>query len=123
MARGRREDRPAPEDAHRRAAPDRRRSIPQKRGVPAVAVVGILIAIVSPSAAAAIAFFALRNSGTLTAVPQLDENGRESLKIGCTSCPDGTNVSLGASSRHGDRRRGASFRSRRRSRSATTISR
>gem|GEM_PF-468789 len=71
--------------------------IPQKRGVPAVALIGILIVIVAV-AGGGIAFFALRNSGTLSAVPQLDENGRESLKIGCTSCPDGTNVSLGASS-------------------------
>jgi hypothetical protein len=45
-----------------------------------------------------IAFFMLRNSGTLSAVPQLDENGRESLRVGCTSCPDGTTVTLGASS-------------------------
>ena len=71
--------------------------IPQKRGVSAVALIGILFVIVSV-AGGGIAFFALRNSGTLSAVPQLDENGRESLKIGCTSCPDGTNVALGASS-------------------------
>ena len=71
--------------------------IPQRRGVPAVALIGILFVIVAV-AGGGIAFFALRNSGTLSAVPQLDENGRESLKIGCTSCPDGTNVALGASS-------------------------
>ena len=71
--------------------------IPQKRGVPAVALIGILFVIVAV-AGGGIAFFALRNSGTLSAIPQLDENGRESLKIGCTSCPDGTNVALGASS-------------------------
>jgi hypothetical protein len=71
--------------------------IPQKRGIPAVAVVGILFAIVA-IAGGGIAFFALRNGGTLSAVPQLDENGRESLKIGCPTCPDGTTVALGASS-------------------------
>lgn len=71
--------------------------IPQKRGIPAVAVVGILFAIVAV-VGGGIAFFALRNGGTLTAVPQLDENGRESLKIGCPTCPDGTTVALGASS-------------------------
>jgi hypothetical protein len=71
--------------------------LPQKRGIPAVAVVGILFAIVAV-AGGGIAFFALRNGGTLTAVPQLDENGRESLKIGCPTCPDGTTVALGASS-------------------------
>jgi hypothetical protein len=67
-----------------------------KKGIPAVAVVGILFAIVA-IAGGGVAFFALRNSGTLSAVPQLDETGKESLKIGCTSCPDGTTVSLGAS--------------------------
>jgi hypothetical protein len=70
--------------------------VPQKKGIPAVALVGILFVIVA-IAGGGIAFFALRNSGTLSAVPQLDENGRESLKIGCTSCPDGTTVALGAS--------------------------
>ena len=70
--------------------------LPQKKGIPAVAVVGILFAIVAV-AGGGVAFFALRNSGTLSAIPQLDENGKESLKIGCTSCPDGTTVSLGAS--------------------------
>lgn len=67
-----------------------------QRGVPAVVVVGIIFAIVA-IAGGGIAYFALRNSGTLTAVPQLDENGRESLKIGCPTCPDGTTVALGAS--------------------------
>jgi hypothetical protein len=70
--------------------------LPQKKGIPAVAVVGILFAIVA-IAGGGVAFFALRNGGTLSAVPQLDETGKESLKIGCTSCPDGTTVSLGAS--------------------------
>jgi hypothetical protein len=70
--------------------------LPQKKGVPAVALIGILFAIVLV-AGGGIAFFALRNSGALSAVPQLDENGRESLKIGCPTCPDGTTVSLGAS--------------------------
>jgi ribosomal protein S27AE len=70
--------------------------IPEKKGIPAIAVVGILFAIVA-IAGGGVAFFALRNSGTLSAVPQLDETGKESLKIGCTTCPDGTTVSLGAS--------------------------
>jgi hypothetical protein len=70
--------------------------LPPKKGIPAVAVVGILFAIVA-IAGGGVAFFALRNGGTLSAIPQLDETGRESLKIGCTSCPDGTTVSLGAS--------------------------
>jgi hypothetical protein len=70
--------------------------IPEKKGISAVAVVGIVFAIVA-IAGGGIAFLALRNSGTLSAVPQLDETGKESLKIGCTSCPDGTTVSLGAS--------------------------
>jgi hypothetical protein len=70
--------------------------LPEKKGIPAIAVVGILFAIVA-IAGGGIAFFALRNSGTLSAIPQLDETGKESLKIGCTTCPDGTTVSLGAS--------------------------
>ncbi|MDB4938763.1 MAG: hypothetical protein JWP87_5735 [Labilithrix sp.] len=70
--------------------------LPEKKGISAVAVVGIVFAIVA-IAGGGVAFFALRNSGTLSAVPQLDETGKESLKIGCTSCPDGTTVSLGAS--------------------------
>ena len=70
--------------------------LPEKKGIPAIAVVGILFAIVA-IAGGGVAFFALRNSGTLSAIPQLDETGKESLKIGCTTCPDGTTVSLGAS--------------------------
>ena len=71
--------------------------IPPKRGIPALAVVGIVAALVAVLGGVG-AYFALRNSGTLTALPQLDENGRESLKIGCATCPDGTTIALGASS-------------------------
>jgi hypothetical protein len=71
--------------------------LPQKRGVPALAVVGILFVLVAVVGGVG-AYFALRGGGTLTAVPQLDESGRESLKIGCSTCPDGTTVALGASS-------------------------
>ncbi|HSO37184.1 MAG TPA: hypothetical protein VLT33_31880, partial [Labilithrix sp.] len=71
--------------------------IAAKRGVPALAVVGIVAALVLVLGGAG-AYLALRNPGTLTAVPQLDETGHESLKIGCVSCPDGTTVALGASS-------------------------
>ncbi len=71
--------------------------IPEKRGIPALAVVGIVAALVAVLGGVG-AYLALRNGGTLTAVPQLDENGRESLKIGCATCPDGTTVALGASS-------------------------
>jgi hypothetical protein len=66
-------------------------------GVPAVAVVGILIALVLVLGGVG-AYVALRGAGPLTARPQLDETGKESLQIGCPSCPDGTLVSLGASS-------------------------
>lgn len=71
--------------------------IPEKKGVSALAVVGIVFAILL-LAGGGIGIYALRSGGALTAVPQLDENGRESLKIGCPSCPDGTTVALGASS-------------------------
>ena len=71
--------------------------IPEKRGIPALAVVGIVAALVAVLGGVG-AYLALRNGATLTAVPQLDENGRESLKIGCATCPDGTTVALGASS-------------------------
>jgi hypothetical protein len=71
--------------------------LPKRNGVPAVAVVGIVFVIVLAIGGAA-AFFALRSGAPLTAQPQLDESGKESLKIGCASCPDGTVVTLGASS-------------------------
>ncbi len=70
---------------------------PQQRGVPAVAVVGIIIVLLALAGTAA-AFFILRSSATITAQPLLDENGKESLKMKCESCPDGTIVALGASS-------------------------
>jgi hypothetical protein len=44
------------------------------------------------------AMLVLRASTPLTAQPQLDESGRESLRIQCASCPDGTVIALGASS-------------------------
>ncbi len=73
-------------------------SIAQKRGVPALAVVAILAGVVAVLGAAG-AYVAFRKDGrTLEAVPQLDEAGRESLKIACPSCPDGTSLVLGASS-------------------------
>lgn len=71
--------------------------VPAKRGVPAVAVVGIVFLVVA-IAGAGIAFFSLRGAGSLSAQPQLDDTGRESLRIACTSCPDGTVLALGASS-------------------------
>lgn len=69
----------------------------QKRGIPAVAVVGIVFVLVAILGVGAFFLF-LRSSAPLTAQPQLDDTGRESLKIACTSCPDGTTVALGASS-------------------------
>ena len=72
--------------------------IPEKKGISALAVVGIVAGLVAVLGGGVGAFFLLRSGAPLTAVPQLDENGRESLKIGCVSCPDGTTVALGASS-------------------------
>jgi len=71
--------------------------VAKKSGVPAVAVVVVLIVLVLAVGGVG-AFLALRGSAPLTAAPQLDETGRESLKIGCPTCPDGTVVALGASS-------------------------
>ncbi|HVH42861.1 MAG TPA: hypothetical protein VM925_10980 [Labilithrix sp.] len=71
--------------------------VPKKKGVPAIAVVGIVFVLVAIVAAAG-ALIVLRSGAPLTAQPQLDEGGKESLKIRCESCPDGTIVSLGASS-------------------------
>lgn len=71
--------------------------LPQKRGVPAVLLVVILIAIVLAGGAVG-AFFLIRAPHTLAAQPQLDETGKESLRIKCESCPDGTVLTLGASS-------------------------
>lgn len=71
--------------------------LPEKKGVPIMAVVGIVFLIVLLAGGVA-AFVVLRGGSTLAASPQLDESGRESLKIRCESCPDGTVVALGASS-------------------------
>lgn len=71
--------------------------IPRRRGIPALALVGIIAALVIILGGVS-AYVAFRKSGALSAVPQLDESGRESLKITCPSCPDGTTLSLGASS-------------------------
>lgn len=68
-----------------------------KRGVPAIAVLAIVFALVLVVGGGA-AFFVLRSGGPLTAQPQLDEAGKETLKIRCDSCPDETTISLGASS-------------------------
>ncbi len=68
-----------------------------KKGVPAVVVVGIVFVLVGLVGAGA-ALFVLRAGAPLTAQPQLDETGKESLRIRCESCPDGTVISLGASS-------------------------
>ncbi len=71
--------------------------VPRKKGVPAIAVVGIifvLVALIGTGAALVI----MRSGAPLAAQPQLDETGKESLKIRCESCPDGTTISLGASS-------------------------
>jgi hypothetical protein len=69
----------------------------KKKGVPAVAVVGIVFALVAIIGSTA-AILVLRGGAPLSAQPRLDETGKESLEIRCESCPDGTVVSLGASS-------------------------
>lgn len=86
---------PAPAPFVDEALPEAPRQ-PKKGGVSAVLVVGIVFVVVLVGGSVA-AFFALRTAGSLTAQPQLDESGKESLRIGCTSCPDGTVVTLGAS--------------------------
>jgi hypothetical protein len=68
-----------------------------KRGVPVIAVIAIVFVVTAVLGGAA-AYVALRSGGPLTAQPQLDESGKESLKLGCPTCPDGTTVTLGASS-------------------------
>jgi hypothetical protein len=70
---------------------------PRKKGVPAVAVVAIVFGLVAVIGTVA-TFVIMRSGAPLTAQPQLDETGKESLKIRCESCPDGTVISLGASS-------------------------
>jgi len=71
--------------------------VPKKKGIPAVAVVGIVFALVAIIGTVA-ALVILRAGAPLSAQPQLDETGKESLRIRCESCPDGTVISLGASS-------------------------
>ncbi len=68
-----------------------------KRGVPVVAVIAIVFVVTAVLGGAA-AWFALKSGGPLTAQPQLDDTGKEFLKLGCPTCPDGTTVTLGASS-------------------------
>jgi hypothetical protein len=70
--------------------------LPPKKGVPAVVVVSIVMVIVAFLGGVG-AFIALRGDPPLSVQPQLDEAGRESLRIGCPSCPDGTILTLGAS--------------------------
>ena len=71
--------------------------VPKKKGIPAVAVVGIVFVLVAIIGTAA-TLIILRAGAPLSAQPQLDETGKESLRIRCESCPDGTVISLGASS-------------------------
>ena len=87
---------PAPAPLHQEPLPEAP-IVQKKGGVPALAVVGILIVLVAALGGVG-AFFALRGGAPITAAPQLDETGRESLKITCPTCPDGTVVALGASS-------------------------
>ena len=70
---------------------------PKRSGVPAVAVVAIVFVVVAIVGSAA-AYFVLREGPPLSAQPQLDDSGKESLRIRCESCPDGTVITLGASS-------------------------
>jgi hypothetical protein len=69
----------------------------KKKGVPAIAVVGVVFVLVAAMAGVT-ALLIMRSGAPLSAQPQLDETGKESLKIRCESCPDGTVISLGASS-------------------------
>jgi hypothetical protein len=68
----------------------------QNRGVPAIVVVAIVFALIAMFGVAAVLFI-LRSGPPLVAQPLLDESGKESLKIQCDSCPDGTTITLGAS--------------------------
>jgi hypothetical protein len=68
-----------------------------KKGVPAVAVVAIVFVLVVLIGGGAALLF-LRSGAPLSAQPQLDETGKESLAVRCESCPDGTVIALGASS-------------------------
>jgi hypothetical protein len=86
---------PAPPPLVEEPLPEARVVAP-KRGVPVVAVMLILIAVTMVLGGAG-AYVALRGRSPLTAQPQLDEAGHESLKLGCPTCPDGTDVVLGAS--------------------------
>lgn len=70
-------------------------ALPAKRGVPAVAVVAIVMVLLA--VAAIVIALTMRGSPALTAQPQLDDTGRESLRLECTTCPDGTIAKLGVS--------------------------
>ena len=86
---------PAPAPLQHEPLPQAPRA-PVAKGIPAIAVVGI-VAVVVLVAGGVAAAFALRSGPSLTAQPQLDEAGKESLKIHCETCADGTTVTLGAS--------------------------
>jgi len=75
--------------------PEGPRRAPQ-RGVPAVALVaGILAVLVLFGGGAA--FYVWKSGGAIAATPQLDESGKESLRMRCDGCPDGTVIAFGAS--------------------------
>lgn len=76
--------------------------IKKANGVPAIVVVLIVFGVVA-AVGGVTAFFALRGNRTLTAHPELDESGHESLRLGCPTCPDGTTVTLGTSTTQMDK--------------------
>jgi hypothetical protein len=67
-----------------------------QKGVPAVMLVGIIVVVLA-AIGSIVGLLVLRSGALLAATPQLDENGRESLRIRCETCPDGTAIAFGAS--------------------------
>jgi hypothetical protein len=67
-----------------------------QKGVPAVLLVGIIVVVLA-AIGSLVGLVVLRSGAPLTATPQLDETGRESLRIRCEACADGTAIAFGAS--------------------------
>ena len=67
----------------------------QKRGVPIVVAIGLLVVLLLGGAA--VMFLLYKPASPVVAVPELDAEGRDVLKLTCEGCADGTKISIGAS--------------------------
>ncbi len=67
--------------------------VAQKRGVPIVVAIGLFAALLIGGAA--VMFILYKPAAPVVAVPELDAEGRDVLKLTCEGCADGTKISVG----------------------------